>query len=252
MNRIIVGLAALLAIGSAYVSFDVSSKKKQLTIDLQDTQNKLDQTTKTLASTKKELEETQTAKKAAEDQVTSLTGELAALRSKAQGLESDLSATKSQLQTAQQSAKEAQDKLDAYANSFDGKSAEEVKADMDAKEKKIADLSTEIKGLQDKVASLETQVAKFQKEDDQRRRGVTPPGVQGRIVAINAQWNFAVLDIGREAGVVENSELVVVRGTTPVAKCKVATVDEKTAVVDFTGVMNQGSPVVGDYVISGN
>src|SRR5258708_1299577 len=76
-------------------------------------------------------------------------------------------------------------------------------------------------------------------------------GLQGRILAVNAGWNFVVLSVGDKQGVVVNAPLLVVRGNQPIAKLRITSVEPSTSIADvLPGSVPRGVTVQpGDTVI---
>jgi septal ring factor EnvC (AmiA/AmiB activator) len=121
----------------------------------------------------------------------------------------------------------------------DGKLAatelEKVKAEYAAIAPKVqtteaenAELKVALVAAGDRIKALENtrptqQVAK---------RGVNPMSIQGKIVAVNPGWNFVVLNIGDQQGVLANAPLLVIRGNVPIARLRVTSVEPETSVAD--------------------
>ena len=75
--------------------------------------------------------------------------------------------------------------------------------------------------------------------------------VQGKIVAVNSGWNFVVLNVGDQQGVLVNAPLLVVRGNVPVARLRVTSVERATSVADVIPASTARGVTVqpGDTVI---
>ena len=72
----------------------------------------------------------------------------------------------------------------------------------------------------------------MEQSEKRRSMGVSLPGLQGRILAVNAGWNFVVLNIGDKQGLAVNSGMLVVRGNTPIARLRITSVEPATAIAD--------------------
>ncbi|MEI6560898.1 MAG: hypothetical protein WCO68_02320 [Verrucomicrobiota bacterium] len=166
------------------------------------------------------------------------------------------------------------------------KDAEEAQAQVKAKETEIADLKQKLtdtgsapqaaptpdpaiaKALEDAKAQalekeqlLKTVQAKAEEADkkaatleaDNARRlaGLAKPGLEGKVLAVNGNWNFVVLSIGDRQGVVNGSSLIVKRGGSLVAKLRVTSVEPSTSIADIQpGSSAKGVTVQpGDVVI---
>lgn len=79
-----------------------------------------------------------------------------------------------------------------------------------------------------------------------------PPDMQltrnGRVLAVDPQWDFVVLDIGRNEGVVERGELLVNRDGQLVAKVRVTKVEDTRSVANVLPDWKQAEVRVGDQV----
>lgn len=251
ITKIVTGIAAAAAIGVAYLSYQNWQAKIVMKADLVQTRDTLDTTQKTLKKTEDELGTTQKNLTAKTEEATKLSGELSSTKS-------ELSSTKSKLETAERekaalevSAKDAKDKLEKLETQLAGRSPEQMEADAKEAKAKVAELDTQIKQKEDEIAKLQGQVQKFEEMEAQRRKGISPPGTTGKIVAINGQWNFVVLNVGSKDNVVENSQFTVMRGSKPVGTIKIAQVDENTAVADILKTVDKTvSPAIGDTVLS--
>jgi len=95
-----------------------------------------------------------------------------------------------------------------------------------------------------KMVALETD-AKLRLEKAMR------PGLEGKVLAVNGNWNFAVLSIGDKQGVMTGTSLVVKRGNMMVAKLRVTSVEPSTCIADIQpGTLSKGTSIQpGDVVI---
>jgi len=124
-----------------------------------------------------------------------------------------------------------------------------TKADNTAKE--LAEQKQMNDTLIAKGKDNEQKVADLIKEKNQRALGVAKAGLQGRILAVNAGWNFVVLSVGDKQGVMVNSSLLVVRGNDPIARLRITSVEPSTSIADvLPGTMRRGVSIQpGDTVI---
>ena len=89
---------------------------------------------------------------------------------------------------------------------------------------------------------------------EQPRRRVAAPrnaGLRGSVLAVNTAYNFVVLNLGGRQGLDPNSEMLVLRGGTPIGKIRVSSVEPATAIGDIvTNSLARGVQVQpGDTVI---
>ncbi len=77
------------------------------------------------------------------------------------------------------------------------------------------------------------------------------PGLRGTVLAVNQAYNFVVLNLGGRQGVEANSELLVLRGGTPIGRIRVSSVEPATSIGDIiSNSLARGVQVQpGDIVI---
>lgn len=251
-KTLVLVLAALGAIASAVLAYKA---KDNFTAKVAE----LDQTSATLASTKKSLEEekaklqaTTAAKEAAESKAAGLETKLAATEKTLNDTSTELTDTKGKLAQAETAATEAKQELDNLKAQFPpDQTPEQVIESLKQKDNQIKVAQEEIDVLQKKLQEKREKEAIAATQPGSPAAGrPSAPGIQGKIVAVNHQWNFVVLNVGGERGLAENAEMVVVRGNQPIAKLKVAKVDPQTAVADIVKASARIRPTVGDVAIS--
>lgn len=185
---------------------DLASTKKTL----KTTQDDLTTTKKTLATTQKELQ-SQTAR--ADDldkQKTDLAAQVAAAKGERDA---------------------AQAKLIAW--DFIGKTPDEVKkiiADLAVTQKQRDTYVAENKILSRENTKLNAKLADFIGDNPPV---ILPTGLKGNVVAVDPKFDFVVLDIGGNQGVLERGEMLVNRKGKLVAKIRIATVSPERSVANI-------------------
>ena len=116
---------------------------------------------------------------------------------------------------------------------------------------KRQELETLVAKLQSDLDSARSQVEVFQKDRQDRALKVVKKGLEGRILAVNPAWNFVVLNLGDKNGVVNNTELLVKRGTQLLGKVRITSVEPSTSIADIVAnSVPQGATISpGDNVI---
>ncbi len=116
---------------------------------------------------------------------------------------------------------------------------------------KVAELEELKNSLTQKLEAAEANVAAAQKRESDRQAAMMRPGTEGRIMAVNPDWNFVILSIGDRQGVSPNAELIVQRGGAMVGKVKVSTVSPNRSVANIdTATVDPGNLIQpGDTVI---
>ena len=198
-----------------------------------------DKTKKELAKTKNDLTQTQTqladsqaAEKKAEDTATAQTKRADEISDK--------------LTKATQERDDAQNELASYKNS--GLTSQQV-AQLS---KTIKDAQNEIEAInaekavwEHKANSLQTRLNKYEGTNDV----VTlRPDLKGKIVIVDPKWDFVVLDIGENQGVLQDGELLVSREGKLVAKVVVRTVEKDRSIANVVPGWKLGEVIEGDDV----
>ena len=78
------------------------------------------------------------------------------------------------------------------------------------------------------------------------------PNLQGKVTAVDAQFDFVVLDIGGDQGAKEHGELLVSRGEKLIGKLRILDVKKDHSIANILPDWKQGEIQTGDLVIVGN
>jgi hypothetical protein len=197
------------------------------------TKKTLDKTTAELKQTQAILADATTAKEKAEadlaKQVTradKLNEDLAKTRQERDAAQADLAAykatgrTPAQILTLNKEIKDLQDNLDAAV--------------------------TENKLFTQKIKKLETELAVYR---DPNFFVTLPAGLKGKVLVADPKWNFVVLSIGEDQGVLERGELLVNRNGKLVAKVVVRSVQKDRCIANVLPGWELGEVMEGDQVI---
>ena len=105
--------------------------------------------------------------------------------------------------------------------------------------------------LQAKNKDLESQIAVLKQAEAGRKARIMRNGLEGRILAVNAAWNFVVLSLGDRNGVVTNAEMLIKRGSQLIGKVRVTSVEPSSSIADIvSNSLRKGFSVQpGDTVI---
>lgn len=180
--------------------------------------------------------------------------EITDLRARAEKATSDLAGIQSEL--AQKDTLIAQQKNDLAAKDArladlekGGKSSGSRTTD-DAK-KEIDELKILVSSQQAKLKDTESQLSELRQREKQRRDKMMRAGLEGKILAVNSSWNFVVIDLGDRNGVINNSELLIKRGSQLIGKVRITSVEPSTSVADIVAnsVRRGLSVQPGDSVI---
>jgi len=104
-------------------------------------------------------------------------------------------------------------------------SVDDLKREVARKDEELQNMTIENRTLKDQLARYEN--------DPTKVAGTIKPGLTGEIIAVNADWNFVVLNIGSEDTLAPLAEMMVHRGDELIGKVRVLTVTEKLAIADI-------------------
>ena len=113
--------------------------------------------------------------------------------------------------------------------------------------KKLEEITAANKSLGEKVAALTTENGIIAKKLEEAT--TTPADLRGRVAMAKGQWNFLIMDIGKDQRVQPNTEYLVYRDSSLVAKAKVSTVYPNSSVADLVPVFTKTMPREGDTVV---
>jgi multidrug efflux pump subunit AcrA (membrane-fusion protein) len=246
--RISLILAILAALGAGVVNFVfVKDKITTLTADRNtqrdgwnSTKDELDKTQKNLARTQNNLAQTQQQLTDANSQRDQAVATAAAQTKRADDLSDKLARTT-------QDRDDAQNSLAAYT-------ATGVKAE------DVAKLTRQLKDSQDAImvaneekmvlirtiTRLTNELAKITGTEDYVVK--LRPDLRGKILVVDPKWDFVVLDIGENQGVLEDGELLVSRDGKLVAKVVVRTIEKDRCIANIVPGWKLGEVFEGDEV----
>ncbi|TFE66606.1 hypothetical protein A7Q09_09755 [Methylacidiphilum sp. Yel] len=210
-------------------------------------------TSEELKKTSEQLEESKVLLERTSKHLEEVKAELAQERERAQKLDNDLKETQSQLADLQQKSESSSSMANQHKSELDALTAkleEEKKANQEASEK-IENLVKEKLALEDSIARLTNELNKFKQASPAVARAVSMrTGIRGKVVSVNRNWNFVVLNIGEKDGLVENGELEVFRNKQFLGKIKIVSTEPSTAVADIVMDSLKGNIQPGDDVLN--
>lgn len=153
------------------------------------------------------------------------------------------------LNDAKQKATEAQDALDKVKASLGTDTPEGLRTDKKKAEDDLAAALSEKKIMEDQLQKSQQQVADMVENINRSKRGLNKEGVSGKVTFVDRTWNFVVLNVGLQDGVVPNGELIVYRGKTFLGKVRVTKSDPNDSVAEIMPDV-KGNIQIGDIVLN--
>ncbi|HSU56226.1 MAG TPA: hypothetical protein VLT36_19360 [Candidatus Dormibacteraeota bacterium] len=120
-------------------------------------------------------------------------------------------------------------------------------------DKTIKGLQTSVDGLQNenriiaqKLKRTENELAVFK---DKEYSVPLPPGLLGKVLVSDPKWQFVVLNVGEDQGVLKDGELLINRNGKLVAKVKISSVQKDRSVANIEPGWQVGDVYEGDLAI---
>jgi peptidoglycan hydrolase CwlO-like protein len=172
--------------------------------------------------------------------------------------DSELKRVEDELKTKNDKMTMLQDQLKKLPAGFNPQTIAE---DLNKIKQEIAELQTQAESKKQEVAGVEKKVGESKKvlEDivakiEARKKSFERNSLRARVVAVNSDWGFLVIDAGEAAGITPDTKLIIVRGTQTVGKISILAVQGSRTVANIlTDTLAPGfQPSPGDTVILEN
>lgn len=244
-------LVTILAIGAGgFFANQLKQKRDDLNSQLGATKNNLAQVTNERDTTKKSLDTTSAKLKTTEGDLDKANADIKTKEKQIETEKAERQKVEDNLKGVNQQKADVQAELDKYKKAIPADlPPEQIAAKLKEFEDKLATIDQEKKVLQEQLVKLETEKKTREEQDRLRRDGKPVPGVSGHVVAVNADWNFVVLDIGSKQGLIENVPMIVYRANKLVGKIMITSVEPSVAIADILPEWKQEEIQEGDTVI---
>ena len=94
---------------------------------------------------------------------------------------------------------------------------------------------------------LQARLDKYESPEDKEVE--MPPGLKGKVLAVDPKYDFVVLDIGGNQGAVERGKMLVSRDGKLVGAVRITRVEPNRSIANIIPEMKQGDLMEGDQVI---
>lgn len=255
MLKIVLGIAAVLMLATAFFGFETRGTVQELR--------------ETVKTSNDSAQKAQASLSKAKEEAKSLIDQAAAEKQRAEAAVADAATVKADAQKSMDQAKDLQAKLDtanAQVQDLTAKvsqpiaptaptvSTEELtrlQGELKEAQAKAAEVEQVRASLESKAKAADAEAGELRQKEQRRQAGVMRPGLEGQVLAVNPGWGFVVLSLGDRQGAVMNAEMLVVRGDSRIAKIRITSVEPSTSVADVVpGSTARGAVVEpGDRVI---
>src|SRR3989442_1284887 len=246
--RISLFLAILLGLAVTGLNFSMVKEKittlqtnlKTETEAHQKFEAQYNQTRSDLEKTNAVLKATQETLKATEEEKTKALADAAAQTKRADKLNEDLTKTRKERD-------DAQAELAAYkATGLSAQQAANANKEIKRLQTTVASMDTENKILLQKLKKTENELAIYTNTE---KPVELPANLKGKGLEADPKWNFVVLNVGEDNGVLKYGELLVNRNGRLVAKVRVSNVEKDRSVANVVPGWQLGELMEGDLVI---
>jgi len=257
MAKLFIGIALALMLATAALSFLAKGNIDKLQSSLKGTKSELAAEQGKLRTSQTELKKTVEERDTASAKAEEAAKEVAAKTTQLTDLAMQVTESKTVLESK---TKEVEDLTKRLADAMGSKPV-----GIPGEDPRVAELTTQLQKAQaelaeakqvsesiaSRVKDTEAKLSAAEQKEKLRLAGGVRSGLQGRILAVNAGWNFVVLSVGDKQGVLVNAPLLVVRGSEPIARLRITSVEPSTSIADvIPGSVRKGVTVQpGDTVI---
>jgi myosin heavy subunit len=245
-----ISLILAILLGLAVTGLNISMVKEKITTlqsNLKDEkeahqkfENQYNQTRSDLEKTNAVLKATQETLKATQEEKDKAVADAAAQQKRAEKLNDDLTKTRKERD-------DAQAELAAYkATGLSAQQAANANKEIKRLQTTVASMDTENKILLQKLRKTENELAIYTHPE---RFVELPANLKGKVLVSDPKWNFVVLNVGEDNGVLKYGELLVNRNGKLVAKVRVSSVEKDRSVANVVPGWQLGELMEGDQVI---
>ena len=248
MVKVFLGLSLVAMLATAGLSFGTKSKIGGLNGSLKTAQKDLSENKSRLAKAESDLKKTEDDLMSSKAIVEERDKEIAKQKGESEELQRTVAAAKAEgEEKVKATIAEYSVKLEEAKKNPAPEAGLPIVADEKIKAE-FAELQQVNKTMEAQKKDAEEKLLPIQRQLEEYRQGYVRNGLSGKVLAYNPGWNFVVLSIGDRQGLKPASQLIVTRGSQPIAKVKVTTVEPSSAIADII----PGSVAKGDFVQPGD
>ena len=254
MVRLLLVLTFFGLLGGGFIAVsNVQSRISTLSEDLDKADSDLSVTQGFLAKAKTDLEDAddamktaQTNEKTARDNLLAAGRELAMQRERADKHKDDLDTTRAELVDAVRTS--ASWDLFEQANGTQAQISQKLATFTEVNNQR-ANFLAENTILLSQIEKIGVELSRY---TGTSVKVTLPQNLHGTVTAVDAQFDFVVLDIGESQGAREHGELLVSRGEKLIGKLRILDVKKDHSIANILPDWKQGEIQTGDLVIVGN
>ncbi|HVK59240.1 MAG TPA: hypothetical protein VM735_10695 [Candidatus Kapabacteria bacterium] len=247
--KISLGLAILLGVATIFLTHtQLGGKINDLTTERDTLKTDLDQTRASESKLKTETKALRTQVEEGTRALGDATNALAQAQSKAQEQQIRADRAATELNTAVAERNTAQQELSQW-RLFE-MSPEQIRghlARLRQVERERDVYVTENKGLSRELTRVQGELDRYTGTIE--KPVLLPPGTKGNIVAVDPKYDFVILDIGEQQGVLPRAQMLVNRDGKLIGKIQITTVEPNRSVANVLPQWKQDEVMEGDQVL---
>ena len=168
------------------------------------------------------------------------------------GLNSEKAPVDKKIATAENAVKEISERFPGTTLQNVAEKIKQLESDLETAKQDLATRKTELEVVNKKVAANEVRIEKAEKVQTDRLSSIGRNATEGLITAVNTDWGFVLVNIGKDQGVQGDSELIVQRDGIRIGNLNVVSIQPGLTVADINQKGLSGSVEPGDKVIFEN
>ncbi|MGD9895761.1 MAG: hypothetical protein AB7T14_01600 [Candidatus Methylacidiphilaceae bacterium] len=246
MIKFFLGIALIGSLATAVLGFLVANQRNSY-------RREYEKTAAHLKAVTEQAEESKVLAAEAQKKYEEARAKIAEATEKLAQAENQVGSGDSRLEEAEKRAKDAEQRAQQEKAEIEelGSKLESEKAASEAATAKVESLLKEKQALEENLSKLSSEVGRMREVSPSIARAASMrSGIRGKVVSVNRNWNFVVLNVGEKDGLVENGQLNVFRSGQPVGKVKIVSTEANTAVADVEAGTGQGGIQPGDDVLN--
>jgi predicted nuclease with TOPRIM domain len=249
LTRIFLAVTILAGIGAIVIGMKLKDQKKGYLDDIAAKTTQIANLESSLAKEKAEKEKKIAELKKTQGELDDAKSEIEKNKATIAANEAKIKETEDKLQSVNAELAQEKAKIDQVMAALPpGVKPDEIGPKIKELQDKVTTYEQEKNVLSEQLKTLEAEKKLLQQMVRSKQTGELPDGIEGRVMAVNEDWNFVVLDIGEKQGLVQNARMVVYRGNNLIGRVKIASVEPTVAVADILPEWKQARIQEGDVV----
>ena len=233
MTKLFLYLAALLLLASSALSYLNKTKIAEKQTQLAAANSEMSNARTDTARAKAEQKKAESARSEAESKANELQTQLSTATTEVSTLKGQADTAATNIQAKQSEIDALNQRLAAATPPPTMTPAPELTAALDKANHQLAELQVIKDTLERQLKSARSVQESAQRSLAVREGQEAMNGLQGRVLAVDRNWNFVVLNLGGRSGVNANSQMIVRRGGSMVGRVRITSVEPAQSIADI-------------------